>query len=236
MPLRRFGFTATEVRAYEALVKVGPATGYGVAAASGLARANAYEALEGLVRRGAARRTTTKPPRFIAVPSSALLAELERSFRRNLTAVEEQLKQLARADPIEATSDTESLSDATSLLRSAARCFSSAEKELYVVLGPWCSALYPALDRVTSGHVSVRTLCLGEPAPRGATLRAVSEPDLEAYWGGRPLLVVVDRAASVCGVFAADGSATGMTTRAPGIVPFFRHLLRRELASLSSTA
>src|SRR5881275_2775955 len=52
--LTPFGFTPTESLAYLTLLRLGPSTGYAVARAARLARANAYGALEGLALRGAA--------------------------------------------------------------------------------------------------------------------------------------------------------------------------------------
>jgi hypothetical protein len=46
--LTPFGFTATESRLYSTLLHLGSATGYAVARAARLARANAYGALDGL--------------------------------------------------------------------------------------------------------------------------------------------------------------------------------------------
>src|SRR5207302_1541158 len=59
--LTPFGFTATESVVYSALLRLGPATGYGVGRATRLARANAYAALEGIVTRGAAQRAAGHP-------------------------------------------------------------------------------------------------------------------------------------------------------------------------------
>ncbi len=76
--LTPFGFTPTESLVYAALLKLGPATGYSVARAARLARANAYSALEGLVTRGAATRTppSERPARFRPTDPQTLLAHL----------------------------------------------------------------------------------------------------------------------------------------------------------------
>ena len=52
--LTPFGFTPTESAVYAVLLTQGPGTGYAIARSAGLARANAYAALEGLVAKGAA--------------------------------------------------------------------------------------------------------------------------------------------------------------------------------------
>jgi hypothetical protein len=76
--LTPFGFTPTESLVYTTLLRIGPTTGYAVALASRLARANAYAALEGLVTRGAATRASppTRPVRYRPTDPQALLAHL----------------------------------------------------------------------------------------------------------------------------------------------------------------
>src|SRR5213594_188076 len=76
LDLAPFGFTATESQAYATLLRLGPSTGYAVAHAARLARANTYGALEGLVARGAAARLPGRPARYRAADPPALLAQL----------------------------------------------------------------------------------------------------------------------------------------------------------------
>jgi len=74
--LTPFGFTPTESLVYASLLRLGPSTGYGVAQACRLARANTYAALEGLVTRGAAARAGGKPARYRAADPSGLVAQV----------------------------------------------------------------------------------------------------------------------------------------------------------------
>src|SRR5437899_2413258 len=76
LDLTPFGFTATESLAYAALLRLGPSTGYAVAHAARVARANTYGALEGLVRRTAALRLPGRPARYRATDPTALIAQL----------------------------------------------------------------------------------------------------------------------------------------------------------------
>ena len=78
LDLTPFGFTPTESLVYSVLLRLGPSTGYAVAHAGRLARANAYSALEGLVTRGAASRTPSpaRPVRYRPTDPQALLAQL----------------------------------------------------------------------------------------------------------------------------------------------------------------
>src|SRR6476620_10121531 len=74
--LTPFGFTPTESKMYATLVSFGPGTGYALAQAAGLARANAYSALEGLVTKGAARVDGGRPKRYRPETGAALLARI----------------------------------------------------------------------------------------------------------------------------------------------------------------
>jgi sugar-specific transcriptional regulator TrmB len=90
--LTPFGFTPTESLVYATLLRLGPATGYAVARAARLARANAYGALEGLVSRDAAVRAPPpgRPARYRPTDPQTLLAHLA-------TLQGEALDRLARA-------------------------------------------------------------------------------------------------------------------------------------------
>jgi sugar-specific transcriptional regulator TrmB len=224
--LERFGFSPTESKVYQCLLGLGPTTGYAVALDLGIARANVYQALESLTRQGAARKAATVPVRYAATGPSALLAELERSFRYDLTALENDLRSL----PIGGTgqAELELLTSSDQLLIRAASCVDAATAELFAVTGPWAAPVQARFVAASTRRVQVRAVALGDPAPEGAVLRPVPEDELRVYWGGLPVAVVADRGRAVFGVLLEGRAASGVATSAPGAVPFLRHLLRRE--------
>jgi sugar-specific transcriptional regulator TrmB len=226
--LEPFGFTPTESKSYQALLRIGPSTGYAVALELGIARANVYQALESLVRRGAARKSATAPSRFAAVAPALLTAELERGFRREIHALDEALRRAPQASETDA-GGLELLTTADGLLERAVEAADGVTKELLVVTGPWAAALSPALGRATERGAAVRSVALGEPSPEGAVVRRVPENELRSYWGGLPVAVVADRSRAVFGVLTSGRHASGVVSDAPGVVPFLRHLLRREI-------
>ncbi|HYL80450.1 MAG TPA: helix-turn-helix domain-containing protein, partial [Candidatus Acidoferrum sp.] len=79
LDLTPFGFTPTESLVYASLLRLGPSTGYAVARACRLARANAYAALEGLVSRGAASSTGGRPAQYRPADPSGLVARVAAS-------------------------------------------------------------------------------------------------------------------------------------------------------------
>jgi sugar-specific transcriptional regulator TrmB len=228
--LERFGFTPTETKSYQALLKLGPSTGYGVARELGIARANVYQALEALVRRGAARKAATIPSQYSAVSPSSLVAELERGFRRDLIQLDESLRRLPQGHA-EVVGDLEQLATTDRLIARAVEAVTVATTEALAVFGPWADGLGAALHSARARGVAVRAVSLGPSSLDGITVRSVAEAELRAYWGGLPIVVVVDRSRTIFGVLSAGEAASGFATGAAGAVPFLRHLLRRELAS-----
>lgn len=231
MDLRRFGFTFTESRVYLALLEVSPATGYAVARAAGLARANTYGALERLATRGLATRLPGRPARYVAADPATVTAKLDREWRRDLDALTERLATVGRGRPTSAPSPHELLADRTALLERVTACAREAREELLAVVGPWASDCFAALDGARKKGPVVRVLALGAPAPDGAQLRQVAPREIATYWGGLPVAVVSDRRIAVLGLIADGEIGSGILTAHPAEVPFIRHLLRRELAA-----
>lgn len=87
-----FGFTPTESRAYNALLTEGPSSGYALAKKLNVARANAYQALNGLVKKSAATTTDERPERYRAVRPDAILAHLTAAEAGKLDALEAQIR------------------------------------------------------------------------------------------------------------------------------------------------
>lgn len=91
--LTPFGFTPTESLAFDALLVLGPSSGYAIAKEIGVARANAYQALNGLVGKGAAALIDENPQRFRAVKPEALLTRIAAEEADKLAALERQVRE-----------------------------------------------------------------------------------------------------------------------------------------------
>jgi sugar-specific transcriptional regulator TrmB len=91
LDLTPFGFTPTESLAYRALTQSGPLTGYALAQALSIARANAYQALRGLVTKGAVTLTAERPERYRPLQPAALFALLASRQAETLDRLEAQL-------------------------------------------------------------------------------------------------------------------------------------------------
>lgn len=90
--LTPFGFTPTESLVYGALVDRGASSGYQLGKFLRLARANAYQALHGLVAKGAAVVVEEGPPQLIrAVSPTAVLAMVSQDVAERLERLERQV-------------------------------------------------------------------------------------------------------------------------------------------------
>jgi sugar-specific transcriptional regulator TrmB len=190
--LTPFGFTPTESLIYEVLLRGGPGTGYTIARAAGLARANVYAALEGLAAKGAARIADGRPKQFRPEPPSTLLARL--SDRQGIA-----MEQLSTALADLAAPDTPTLVELASA-RGAVQLMgheiARAERTVELIAPPdGCLALAPQLRRAASAGVVLEVASTGE-VPLGAVhVTSISGAD----WPGDPVLLVVDSRAALIG-------------------------------------
>jgi len=235
MPLVKFGFTRTQDRVYNALLRRQSATGYLLARDTGLARANVYHALDVLVARGLASTAGGRPATYRATSAVDAVRRLRDRTDGDLSSLEAELGVMPRdAVAPGASAGTGRIEGTRQLLVAATGAVDAAEREVLAVIGPWAGEVAEALRRARTRQVSCRAVSLGAPAPEGAVLREVTEAELVPYWGGLPILIVCDRTRAVCGVASGD-RADGIDSHGPGLVPFLRHLLRRELASAASS-
>lgn len=232
MPLDRFGYTRTQDTVYKALLRRQAATGYAIARDTNLARANVYQALDSLVAAGLATAEGDRPVTYSATSGPETLELLASRLERELADLATELgsRQPARRARRGSQPAFESIDGPGALTSAAEAAVSAAGREVLAVVGPWVEGLFGALETARGRGLGVKMVSLGSPGPAGAILRLVPDRELTAYWGGLPLVLVCDRAHAVCGVISG-ADASGLETRSPGLVPFLRHLLRRELAA-----
>ena len=186
LDLTPFGFTPTESRVYQVLLTAGPGTGYAVARSAGLARANAYSALEGLVAKGAARAEGGPPKLFRPEPPTALLARISNAQGAALERLGRDLDSLG-APPSPSVVEIDSPKGALQLLsheisRATARVRLIAPAEAYPLLAP-------VLRRVVSGGLGAELYAQVPVTLPFARIEAIPG----GYeWPGVPLVCVID--------------------------------------------
>ncbi len=216
LDLTPFGFTPTESLAYRALTESGPLTGYGLAQSLSIARANAYQALRGLVAKGAVTRTVERPERYRPLQPSALFALLAERQGRLLDRLEAQLSSVPAAGgpailPIAGERILLDLS-----LRTAARAAGPV-----ICIGPArvLAALAPAWHKRALAHAETSLWSLEEhpsvALPQGLTGRVV--PEVLGRFFQAPVVALVSAEAALTATFPAGGPV-GYWTSDPFLV------------------
>ena len=211
LDLTRFGFTPTESLVYEVLLTGGPGTGYAIARSAGLARANAYSALEGLVSKGAARVDGGRPRRYRPEPAAALVARISTDHGQALERLSRELDAIAVPGTptlVEVESGRAVLQLVThDVARAAASVALLAPADAYPLLAP-------ALRRPVSASIPV-TLCSLGPVELG--FAAVETIERDHGWPGMPVIAVVDDRSAV--IAARQGTEVrGHWSTAPSFV------------------
>jgi len=211
LDLTTFGFTPTESLIYEVLLRGGPGTGYAIARAAGLARANTYGALEGLAQKGAARVEEGRPKRYRPEPPAALLARILERQGHALDEVSRTLDSIS----VPATPTLVELSSARGALQIASREAARATEQILLHAPPEAfPPLIPSLRKAAGGGV---TLSLSATAPVDLPFAKVAVYPAGAGWPGQPFLLVVDGRSAM--MAARDGErVAGHWGTAPTLV------------------
>lgn len=221
LDLTPFGFTATESLVYRVLLTGGPGTGYAVARGAGLARANAYAALEALVKKGAARSDGGRPRRYRAEPAATLLAQIA---TQHGAAFDQLAHDLAGA----AAPDTPTVVEVTSprgLLQLVSHDIARATGSVRLAApADAFPLLAPVLRRAASQAVPLVLASAGDASLDFAEITLL---DVADQWPGEPFLAVLDDRTAL--VASRRGSeVAGHWSAAPTIVAAatlaFRHL------------
>ena len=218
LDLTPFGYTPTESLVYEVLLTEGPGTGYAIARAAGLARANAYSALEGLVSKGAARSDGGRPRRYRPEDTTALIARIANQHGQALDKLSADLEGLA-APAAPTVVEIDSPRAALQLIshdvaRAAASVSLLAPPEAYPLLAP-------ALRRPAAAGLPL-TLLATAPVELDFAPVAPVEPD--PAWPGNPLISVIDERSAVI-AYRQGSEVHGHWSTAPGLVAAARMAL-----------
>lgn len=214
--LTPFGFTPTESLAYRALTDLGPLTGYALAQALTIARANAYHALRGLVAKGAVTPTDARPERYRPLGPDALFALIAEREARKLDRLETALA----AAPSAGGPVIVPISGERALLDLAMRTAAREEGAvLCLAPGAMLTALAPAWHKRSRAKAETVLWVLGgDPAP---PLPIPPTGQLEVDWIARffperPFVLTTPSAAIIAS--PAGGGATGYWTSTPVLV------------------
>ena len=227
--LVELGFSEYEAKAYVALLKENPATGYQVSKVSGVPRSMIYEVLAKLTARGAAmERRKEGKTEYAPVPPKEFLSQIHREHEELLTALKEDLEGVGAASDLEYVWNIEGLENVEARAR---QMIVDAQESIYMAVLP---TTFPSLKAALQGAVDreVRVVVYSSQAvdlPGGRVVVASASEEHLRTAEGLGLVLVVDGDEVLVGERLTAGQARGSWTRSPLFVLIAEHHLRTDL-------
>jgi HTH-type transcriptional regulator, sugar sensing transcriptional regulator len=234
--LQILGLTEWESRAYLALLKESPATGYGVAKLSGVPRAKVYEVLASLERKGAVDVARSEPLQYKPVPPALLIERVRADTAQRIDAAERAI--------VEYTAETDTdaaiwdIQGRDQILVRARRLVTSAGHRIMMEI--WESdagELVAELRAAAKRGVEIIVVAYGEVGyPFAKVYPHPSTDEVTKGLGGRWLVLSVDDREVIAGIVSsAERSRAALTTH-PGLVVPVTELVKHDLYKLEMLA
>ena len=223
------GFSEYEAKAYVALLKDSPATGYQVSKVSGVPRSMIYEVLGKLTARGAAMELRKEgKTEYAPVPPKEFLTQIHREHEELVNAIKEDLKGLGGASDLEYVWNIEGLDN---VITRAHQMIAEAQESIYMAVLP---STFPALETQLQEAVDrgLRVVVYSSQAvdlPGGRVVVASTSEEHLRTAEGLGLVLVADGDEVLVGERLTAGQARGSWTRSPLFVLIAEHHLRTDL-------
>ncbi|MDY6875113.1 MAG: helix-turn-helix domain-containing protein [Chloroflexota bacterium] len=227
--LVKIGFSEYEAKAYIALLRESPVTGYQLSKTSGVPRSMIYEVLGKLTTRGAAM-TLRKgdSTQYAPVPADEFLDQLHREHEELTTSLKDDLSTLASPSDLEYVWNIEGHDN---IMARAREMIGQAQSRIYLALVPaTCQALQPLLEEAIERGVRVVLYTTSEVDLPGCRLVVahVSEETL-GQARGLGLVLVIDGEEVLIGEWLTATQARASWTSSPLLVFIAEHHLRTDL-------
>jgi len=223
------GFSEYEAKAYVALLRESPATGYQLSKTSGVPRSMIYEVLGKLTARGAAMTLHKGDSTLYApVPADEFLDQLQREHEELTSALKDDLATLASSADLEYVWNIEGHEN---IIAKAIEMIGQARSRIYLALVPeTCEELQPALENAVERGVRVRLYTTSEvdlDCCRVVIAHVAEETLGQAR--GLGLILVIDSEEVLIGEWLTATQARASWTSSPLLVFIAEHHLRTDL-------
>ena len=227
--LVRIGFSEYEAKAYVALLRESPMTGYQLAKLSGVPRSMIYEVLGKLTARGAAMTLRKEgSTQYAPVPAQEFLDQLHREQDALIKALENDLSDLDAASDLDYVWNIEGHEN---IMAKAEEMIGQAKSRIYLSLLPATfPALRPVLVNSTTRGVQVvvySTEVLDLPGGRVISTPVPKEANerVEGLW----LVLLIDGEEVLIGELLNENEARASWTGSPLFVFVAEHHMRTDL-------
>lgn len=230
--LRAIGLTEWESKAYLALLDEAPATGYGIAKRSGVARARIYEVLDSLVAKGAARVSNGKPQKYAPTASEEFLKVQRRQTEKSFDQAGEILRNFgAREESGSVIWDLQGRGDILS--RAQDVISRSSIRLLCEIWEAEADRLREDLEKAAARGVKIIVVAYGKvDFPFATVFPHPGTDEVTHGLGSRWLVVSADDREIVAGSVSGGTESRAAWTRHPGLVVPVTELVRHDLYKL----
>jgi len=227
--LVKIGFSEYEAKAYIALLKESPITGYQLSKLSGVPRSMIYEVLGKLTARGAAMMLRKGgSTQYAPVPAVEFLDQLHRDHEELISSLKDDLAALDSAPDLEYVWNIEGREN---ILAKAEGMISQAEVRIYLALLPATFPdLQPLLEEALGRGVRVVIYTTGDlDLPGAQVVVAPMSEEALSQAGGLGLILVIDGEELLIGEWLTETQARASWTSSPLLVFIAEHHLRTDL-------
>lgn len=187
--MRQLGFTANEGKAYIALLKKHPATGYEVSARSGIPRSAVYNVLRRLENLGLVNSVQAKPARYVPLEPERLSDLLAVRFSSTMDDLKSAMKNLAgRMAP----ATTWTVQGYAAMIERARQVIEGARRSVYAsIWGREAKQLEEPLKQALANGVEILLFSF-TPLPEGVGRcysYGITEEELGSYWSHKIILI-----------------------------------------------
>jgi len=227
--LVKIGFSEYEAKAYVALLRESPVTGYQLSKTSGVPRSMIYEVLSKLTARGAAM-TLRKggSTQYAPIPAEEFLDQLRREHEELTISLKDDLATLASPTDLEYVWN---IVGHENIIAKAIEMIGQARSRVYLALVPaTCQELQPVLEEAVRRGVRVVLYSTSEINLTGCrvVVAHVSEETL-GQARGLGLVLVIDGEEVLIGEWLTANQARASWTSSPLLVFIAEHHLRTDL-------
>jgi Cd2+/Zn2+-exporting ATPase len=227
--LIKIGFSEYEAKAYVALLRGSPVTGYQLSKLSGVPRSMIYEVLGKLTARGAAMTLREEgATKYAPIAADEMLDHLSREYQALLVSLRSDLANLASASDLEYVWNIEGDEN---IVAKAREMIGQAQRRISVALLPrTAAALEPDLLGASRRGVRVVVYTTADLDLAGArvVVTHVSEETLSQA-RGLGLILVIDGEELLIGEWLSAAQARASWTTSPLLVFVTEHHLRTDL-------
>lgn len=227
--LLQLGFSEYEAKAYIALLRKSPVSGYELAKQSGVPRSMVYEVVGKLVARGAAMTLPSgNSSRYAPVPATEFFDQLQRENNKLIDEVRDSLTAIGPVADLEYVWNIEGLEN---ILARAIEMIDQAQERIYLALLPVTfDMLRPSLTRAVERGVRVVVYTTADlDLPGGQVAVAHVSEETLGQASGLGLILVIDSQEVLIGERLAGAQARASWTGSSLLVFIAEHHLRTDL-------